>query len=1473
MSDLQGTDTQSFSLELIKRELLMRKLKQKPALRVHSAASTMIPRADRTQGCDLTWAQERIWFLSQMEGAAEAYHMTCVSRLKGVLAQDTLQAALDTLVERHESLRTTFVIREERPAQLTHSPGGLQIEYVDLSEQGLEGAELKALELVHRLSQRRYSLGQGPLIRCQLVRLADEQHLLTITMHHIIADGWSVNLLMNELATLYSSYSQGAGNPLAPLAIQYGDYAVWQRSALSGALLDSQLDYWKACLSGAPATLELPVDFPRPAIQSFTGSTHSVFLPASELESARQLGKERGWTMFMIMLATLQLLLARWSGQNDIVLGTVTAGRSRSEIESLVGCFMNFLPLRGHVDHELSVEAFLAQTHGQVVAAFSHQECPFEKIVEALNPVRNVAYNPLFNVGFLLQNYRGAVDFSQGRSRSGETVAPALVAEVVDLPTASSLLDLRFVATEVGEGLQLSCEYNTQLFEEKSIKYLLDEYQQFFSRLVMSPAAPLSSFKLGSPLTEQTRVSKKRERKLHLNIASTFTADYVLPTLKFWSDALGSTAIVGLSPYNQVIQTLLNPAGLFSNGQGELNVCLLRLEDWLSPADFERATELPWTKVNEQLQDRLMEFVDAVKAYSGQNTRPLLLISCPCSDAVIKVPQLHEALESAEQHLSDQLSSISHVRCMLSESLLARHPGLEWSDSYAEALGHIPYTSAGFAVLGEAIIRHHHALSYPPYKVIVLDCDNTLWSGVCGEVGAEGVLLDEQSEKLQWFMREQLEQGMLLCLCSKNTEEDVWDVFSKRKEFPLQREHLVGARINWQPKSENILSLAKELNLGLDSFIFIDDNPVECAEVLASLPDVLTLNLPADRMQTAAFLQGTWAFDKICVTDDAKGRSAQYALNRKRDALRKSASNFMEFLAGLEMRVDLCQMRVEQQLRIAELTQRTNQFNLSTRRRSVAEIVSLQNVQALYFLAVQVEDRFGDYGLTGAVFYRASAPLLELDTFILSCRVLGKGVEYIILNKLADIALEQGCGYIVAPYLATAKNEPVHNFLKSLGAITCIGRDEVTHYFIIEVHEALTARYEPGSTQEDVDDSPSLAFASHTGHQDSRRRVDSLRKISEVFSQPESALAYIEKYKDACTTRLRQPFTRACTPTELKMEKIWCRVLGLDQVGREDDFFEIGGHSLLVIRLYQLVRDQFGVTLPMSNIFTSSTLKAFSSLIEAPAVKQSLLTPLGSSDGEQRIFFIHPAGGTVFAYRALAQGLSQSMCAFAIQSPEVAGYDLAGYTLESLCECYVRVINEFHPIGKLRLAGWSLGGKIAFQMAMLFELLGREVEWVGLLDSGFDTDFHNSYEAFLASVFLHLNAGDLMLDPDLRTVLERVQALARAVEGDFECVIRKNPEWLQEHGVAEHHLDFLHQQYLIQCSHAALDPQFKPHAINAPLHVTWALDSLQLNQSKPIDWLSWTKNKSASTQISLPGTHSNVITKPENIDSIIRSWT
>ena len=341
-----------------------------------------------------------------------------------------------------------------------------------------------------------------------------------------------------------------------------------------------------------------------------------------------------------------------------------------------------------------------------------------------------------------------------------------------------------------------------------------------------------------------------------------------------------------------------------------------------------------------------------------------------------------------EDWIVGELEPVSGI-CLLGPADFDLYPIADYYDLRRDQLGHIPYTPAFFAALGTILSRKVHSLINPPHKVVVLDCDNTLWKGVVGEEGVTGITIPPAWMALQRFMLKLAGQGFLLCLCSKNDEPDVLDVFDRRPDMVLKREHLVSWRINWQPKSQNIRALAQELNLGLDSFIFIDDNPVECAEVRAGCPEVLTLRLPIDG-DIERFLRHVWAFDRHRVTSEDRHRTTMYKQEADRARFQRDAPTIDEFLAGLDLRVTISEPAPEQVDRVAQLTQRTNQFNFTTIRRNDGEIRRLAE-SGLECRAVEVRDRFGDYGLVGVMIFGGRGAELEIDTFLLSCRVLGRG--------------------------------------------------------------------------------------------------------------------------------------------------------------------------------------------------------------------------------------------------------------------------------------------------------------------------------------------------------------------------------------------------------------------------------------------------------------------------------------------------
>ena len=282
-------------------------------------------------------------------------------------------------------------------------------------------------------------------------------------------------------------------------------------------------------------------------------------------------------------------------------------------------------------------------------------------------------------------------------------------------------------------------------------------------------------------------------------------------------------------------------------------------------------------------------------------------------------------------------------------------------------------------------------------------------------------------------MVRQHDSGMLLCLCSKNNEEDVIEVFERRSEMVLKRDHVIASRINWRPKSENIKSLAQELNLGLDSFIFFDDSPVECAEVQANCPEVLTIQLPMDPGSAPRFLNHLWVLDHLKITDEDKARTALYHQNKQREQLRNESPSLEDFYTSLGLKVQISPVALHQYARVAELTQRTNQFNLTTIRRSDAEIQKLCQGGTSECLVVDVRDRFGDYGLVGVIIFTTDSDALRADTFLLSCRALGRGVEHRMLAKLGEIARTRGLSRVNVPFIRSKKNQPALDFLKLVG--------------------------------------------------------------------------------------------------------------------------------------------------------------------------------------------------------------------------------------------------------------------------------------------------------------------------------------------------------------------------------------------------------------------------------------------------------
>src|SRR5215217_1019388 len=368
-------------------------------LRGQVRSSGIVPRADR-DGAPLSFAQERLWFVDRLEPGSAVYNIPVEWRLGGALDEAALERALGEIVRRHEALRTTFREVDGSPVQVIAPFGGFTLRLDDLS--GLADAD-REVEVRRRAGEeaaRPFDLSAGPLFRAALLRLGEEDHVLLLSMHHIVSDGWSTGVLFRELSALYAAYLAGRESPLPELPVQYADYAVWQREQLAGEVLDRQLAYWKERLAGAPELLELPTDHPRPAVQTYRGATVLVELSLQLLERLQALGQSEGATLYMVLLGAFQVLLGKYAGSEDVVVGTPIAGRTRRETEELIGFFVNTLVLRTDLSGNPSFRETLRRVREVTLGAYAHQEVPFEKLVAELQPERSLSHSPLFQVMF-----------------------------------------------------------------------------------------------------------------------------------------------------------------------------------------------------------------------------------------------------------------------------------------------------------------------------------------------------------------------------------------------------------------------------------------------------------------------------------------------------------------------------------------------------------------------------------------------------------------------------------------------------------------------------------------------------------------------------------------------------------------------------------------------------------------------------------------------------------------------------------------------------------------------------------------------------------------------------------------------------------------------------------------------------------------------------------------------------------------
>jgi amino acid adenylation domain-containing protein len=432
----------------------------------------------------LSYAQQRLWFLEQIGLSRHAYNLLEARQLCGLLEVAALEQSLQAIVKRHESLHTTFTSVAGQPLQVIGSTSHLSMSVVDLRNLSQHAQEAQVYTLGQAAVQGPFDLEHGPLLRATLLQLADDKYVLLLAMHHIVSDAWSQGVFWRELAVLYAAFASGAPSPLPALSIQYADFAHWQQQWLQGEVLETQLAYWKPQLAGM-STLQLPTDHSRPAVQTFRGARHFLTIPLTLTQALKTLSQRHGVTLFMTLLAAFQTLLHRYTGQDDIAVGSLIANRNRVDLESLIGFFVNTLVLRTDLSGDPSFQALLARVRTVTLGAYEHQDMPFEKLLEALRPPRDLSRNPLFQILFVLHN-----------TPQQALALPNLTVRPMEIDPGTARFDVSLEFWETPEGLQSRFEYSTDLFEEATIARMAGHLQTLLAGIVAAPEQRLSRLPL-----------------------------------------------------------------------------------------------------------------------------------------------------------------------------------------------------------------------------------------------------------------------------------------------------------------------------------------------------------------------------------------------------------------------------------------------------------------------------------------------------------------------------------------------------------------------------------------------------------------------------------------------------------------------------------------------------------------------------------------------------------------------------------------------------------------------------------------------------------------------------------------------------------------------------------------------------------------------------------------------------------------
>lgn len=1108
---------------------------------------------------ELSSEQERLWILQQLDPKSCALNLQAAYRLRGELNTEALASSISRVILRHDSLRTIFATRAGRPVRRITENSNVPLRTCSLPSRSGD-VNQAIMELAQGEWSRPFDCEKGPLIRILLAHVAERDYVFIITVHHLVSDALSLDIFARDLTDAYKRVVADDSSTVSGGVEPYGRYVTWQKRFLDSSEIRDKTLYWRSVLLDQTASSD--------TTRGITGlapdrGTYSISISDHTQASLRTLAREENVTVFTIFLAALSIAMHFRTGERIISIGCPVQGRATPQFAKVFGLFAYPIVLRIDLADARTFRDVLHRTRRVVVGALANQDVPFSHVMAAV-PSNRRPFSVMF--GFFSQR--------AGMELPGVEVLP------IAMPLGTVDGEVYLGVFESGGTLTASSVYDSRSHSHDDVISLMSDWVAVLDHFPQGPETVLSGF--GDRHVPNNVATERASRQIV--IAGSFTTEVMSDLWSFWISHLGLSFNVEFSPSGQVFQQLLDPrSALRRNGDG-INVVLFRFDDLENGAGT----------VNGSAGE---EFLNAVRSAREGTSAPLFIVLCPPQQASKTGPESVKGYSEWLRAISSTARKLPFVEVIDGWATAETYGVTKILDPYLDQTAQIPYTMEFFAAITTRIVRGICATEGVfQYKALVVDCDQTLWHGICGEDGPSAVQVDAGAKELQRTLLQQRSAGKIICLCSKNDLPDVREVFDSNSGMLLSLQDISAFQVNWRPKPDSVRAIAVQFNIGLDSIIFIDDDPVECGQMRASIPETLTLCFPQEESQAKRLLEHLWPFDCIGATSTASQRPELLRKEDIRKQVRRESGSLADFLTGLNLGVTISPVVPEEFPRISELTLRTNQFNLSGMRWSLAQLCFALESD-MQCIGVHVKDRFGDYGLVGTLLYRPENDAVVVENCVLSCRALGRGVEHRMVAFLGETAVKLGLPHVDFVYRPLPRNTPALMFIEGLAPDRTPTSDGGA-LLRFEAHTLSNLKYDPERESYDC-------FSTTREHPQRipiKQSTRMLERIATELCSAELILRASRVFRQ--TVKHETEYIAPRTPDEERMANIVGDLLGIKEVGVKSNFFDLGGNSILAARLTGRIYDEFGAQIPIRHLFDSTaTVEKLLELVDLERVR------------------------------------------------------------------------------------------------------------------------------------------------------------------------------------------------------------------------------------------------------------------------------